>query len=158
MLSSWLHLTALVIYLGSLIALWLMLLPALLAIKSRAGRSLMLARSLKLYNPLQIGTLGLLVISGAFQVTDLKSAYRELFIKELGMTLGWKLVASFVLILLSAYQSMGLAHRFVRRYEMGETPSDQELQSLCRRLTISTLLMLPFALVASWLGLRLRGW
>lgn len=155
MFSSWLHLTALVVYLGSLVGLWLVLLPELFGIKSRGDRLLMLARSLKFYNPLQIGVLGLLVISGAFQITELKSAYRELFTKELA-TLAWKLGAAFILILLSTYQSMGLAHRFVRRYEAGEMPSDQEVESLCRRLRISALLIIPFALIASWLGLGLR--
>ncbi|SRR5713226_3745072 len=157
MLSSWLHLTALAVYFGSLMGLRVILLPALVDIKSREGRLLLLVRSLKLYNPLQIGVLGLLVISGAFQITDLKSVYREMFAKEMGMTLGWKLVAAFVLILLSTYQSMGVAHRFVRRHEAGEGPSDQEIESLCQRLRISTILILFFALLTSWLGLRLKG-
>jgi uncharacterized membrane protein len=157
MLQSWLHLTALVIYIGSLTNLWLVLLPALSTIKSHEQRLLLLARSLKLYNPLQIGVLGVLVLTGAFQITDLKSAYRELFIKELGMTLGWKLVVSFVLILLSTYQSMGVAHRFVRRYEGGDGFSAEEIRSLSQRLRISTVLVLPLALIAVWLGLRLRG-
>lgn len=155
MLSSWLHVTALVIYLGSLVGLWLIVLPALSAVKNPEERLLMLARGLKLYNPLQIGVLGLLVITGAFQITELKSVYREFFAKELGIILGWKLVASFLLILLGTYQSMGLAHRFVRRYESGESPSDQEFHSLCRRLRTSTIIILPLALIASWLGLRL---
>lgn len=157
MLIPWLHLAALVIYLGSLAGLWLIVLPAASAIKNRDERLLMLVRGLKLYNPLQIGVLGVLVITGAFQVTELKSTYRELFAKELGITLGWKLAASFLLILFATYQSMGLAHRFVRRYEAGEIPSDPEFHSLCRRLTASTLIILPLALIASWLGLRLGG-
>jgi len=157
MLNPWLHLTALVIYLGSLTSLWLILLPALGIIKSHEERLLLLARSLKLYNPLQIGVLGVLVLLGAFQITELKSVYREFFIKELGMTLGWKLVVSFVLILLSTYQSMGVAHRFVRRYEGGDGFLAEEVRSLSQRLRISTLLILPLALIAVWLGLRLRG-
>jgi len=149
--------TALVAYLGSLLGLWLIVLPAVSAVENRGERLLMLVRSLKLYNPLQIGVLGLLVITGAFQITELKSEYRELFAKELGITLSWKLAASFLLILIGTYQSMGLAHRFVRRYESGESPSDDEFRSLCRRLRTSTLVILPFALAASWLGLRLGG-
>jgi uncharacterized membrane protein len=157
MLYSWLHLTAVVIYLGSLTGLCFILLPALPTIENQGERLVLLARSLKLYNPLQIGVLGVLVLTGAFQITDLKSAYRELFIKELGMTLGWKLVVSFFLILFSTYQSMGVAHRFVRRYEGGDDFSAEEIRSLSQRLRISTVLILPLALIAVWLGLRLHG-
>lgn len=157
MLQSWVHLAAVVVYLGSLTGLCLLLLPALATIKNHGERLLLLARSLKLYNPLQIGVLGVLVLTGAFQITDLKAAYRELFIKELGMILGWKLVVSFVLILLSTYQSMGVAHRFVKRYEGGDDFSAEEIRSLSQRLRISTLLILPLALIAISLGLRLHG-
>jgi uncharacterized membrane protein len=157
MLSSWLHLAALTVYVGSLIGLWWILLPSLSAIKKHEGQVELLARGLKLYNPLQTGALGLLVISGAFQLTDLKAAYRELFVKELGLTLGLKLLLSFVLIVLSTYQSMAVAHRFVRKYEGGEPPSPQELHSLTQRLKVSTLSILLLAVATVFLGLRMRG-
>lgn len=157
MLVSWLHLMSLAVYLGSVVGLWVMLLPALSAIRDPERQARLLARSLKLYNPLQTGALGLLVLSGAFQLTNLKAAYRELFIKELGMRLGLKLILSFVLIVLSIYQSMAVAHRFVRRYEGGEPSSPKELQSLARRLRVSTLSILLLAAITVWLGMRMRG-
>lgn len=157
MLGLWLHLTALTVYLGSVIGLGWILLPALSSIKNHEGQVDLLVRSLKLYNPLQIGALGLLVISGAFQLTDLKAAYRELFVKELGMTLGLKLILSFVVIVLSTYQSMGVAHRFVRRYEGGEPLSPQELQSVTQRLKFLTFSILLLAVATAWLGVRMRG-
>ena len=157
MLSSWLHLIALAVYLGSLIGLWVMLLPGLSVLKNHEGQVKLLARSLKLYNPLQSGALGLLVLSGAFQLTDLKAAYRELFIRELGTTLGVKLILSFVLIILSTYQSMAVAHRFVRRYEGGEPISPHEVQSVAQRLKSSTLFILFLALVTLMVGVRMRG-
>lgn len=157
MLFSWLHLVALAVYLGSLIGLWLMLLPALSVVKNNEGQVQLLARSLKLYNPLQTGALGLLVLSGALQLTELKAAYRELFIRELGGTLALKLTFSFVLIILSTYQSMALAHRFVRRYEGGESFSPEELRSVARKLKLSTLSLLLLAGITLWLGVRLRG-
>lgn len=156
MLSSWLHLMALVVYLGSVTGLWVILLPSLSVIKNHEGQVKLLAHSLRLYNPLQTGALGLLVLSGAFQITDLKAAYRELFIRELGETLGLKLILSFVLIVLSTYQTMGLAHRFVRRYEGGESLSPQELGSVVQRLRISTISILLVAVATLWLGVRLR--
>ena len=157
MLISWLHLASLAVYLGSLVGLRVMVLPALSVVKNHAEQVKLLARSLRLYNPLQIGSLGLLVLSGALQLTDLKAAYRELFLKELGVILGLKLVFSFVLIGVSTFQSMGVAHRFVRRYEGGESFSPQELQSVTQRLGTSTLVILLLAIITLWFGVQLRG-
>jgi len=157
MLTSWLHLTALALYLGSVAGLWVILLPSLSAIRDHQGRLQLLAAGLKLYNPVQIGMLGLLVISGAFLVTDLKAAYREMFVRELGTALALKLALSFVLVVLSSYQSMALAHRFVRRFDGGEPCSPQELGALAGRLKASSLSILFLVLVVLWLGVRLRG-
>lgn len=156
MLIPWLHLTSLAVYLGSLVGLWVMVLPALSAVRDHEEQVKLLARSLKLYNPVQTGALGLLVLSGAFQLTDMKAAYRELFLKELGVMLGLKLILSFVLIVFSTYQSMGVAHRFVRRYEGEESLSPQELQSVVQRLKTSTLFILLLALITIWLGVQLH--
>lgn len=157
MLISWLHLASLTVYVGSLAGLWLVLLPALSALQSHEQQVKLLARGLKLYNPLQTASLGILILSGALQLTDLKAAYRELFLRELGMTLTWKLALAFFLIILSTYQSMAVAHRFVRRSEQGEPFSPRELQSLTRRLRASSLVILFLAVATIWLGLRLRG-
>ncbi|MEK7782795.1 MAG: hypothetical protein AAB279_02600, partial [Candidatus Binatota bacterium] len=150
MLISWLHLASLAVYLGSLVGLRVMILPALSVVKNHAEQVKLLARSLRLYNPLQVGSLGLLVLSGALQLTDLKAAYRELFLKELGVILGLKLMFSFVLIVVSTFQSMGVAHRFVRRYEGGEPFSPQELHSVTQRLGTSTLVILLLAIITLW--------
>ncbi|MGH7772638.1 MAG: hypothetical protein ACREQA_10435 [Candidatus Binatia bacterium] len=157
MLTSWLHLISLAAFLGSVIGLWLVLLPSLSVIKSHEGQLKLLARSLKLYNPLQTGALGLLVLSGAFQITELKATYRELFIKQLGVMLALKLALSFVLIVLSTYQSMAVAHRFVRRYEGGEALSPQDLQLVARRLRISTHAILLLAFMTALVGVWMRG-
>ncbi len=157
MLISWLHLISLAAYLGSVVGLWCIVVPALSAVRDHEGQLILLARSLKYYNPFQTAALGVLVLSGAFQLTELKAAYRELFIKELGVTLGWKLILSFVLIVFSTYQSMAVGHRFVRRYEAGESFSPRELQAVTRKLKITTLTILLLAVVTLWLGVQLRG-
>lgn len=156
MLISWLHLISLAVYLGTLTGLWGMVLPALSVIKSHEEQVMLLVRSLKVYNPLQTASLGVLILSGAFQLTELKAAYRELFLRELGATLALKLALAFVLIIFSTYQSMAVAHRFVRRSEGGETFSPQELRTVVRRLQNSTIVILLLAGVTLWLGVRLR--
>ena len=84
MLNAWLHLIALFAYLGAVVGLSAMLLPSLPIIEKHEDKAAFLARGLKFYNPLQVGTLGILIFSGAFQLTELKAAYRELFAKQLG--------------------------------------------------------------------------
>jgi uncharacterized membrane protein len=156
MLNSWLHLIALTVYLGAVVGLWVMLLPAVSSLQNHEKKVQFLSRGLKLYNPVQVGALGVLLFSGAFQLTDLKAAYRELFVKELGYNLGMKLFVAFFLVLFSVYQSMGIAHRFVKRHEGGDEVTPSEVDSLIRKLKISTMLILILALITLWLGLRLR--
>jgi uncharacterized membrane protein len=157
MLNSWLHLLALIVYLGTVVGLWVILLPAAMTVENQEGKVQFLAHGLKLYNPLQVGALGILLFTGAFQLTDLKATYRELFIKEFGYSLGMKLFVAFFLVLFSVYQSIGIAHRFVKRHEVGDQVTPQELDSTIRKLKSSNGLILILALITLWLGLRLRS-
>jgi uncharacterized membrane protein len=156
MLNSWLHVIALTVYLGAVVSLWVMLLPAASAVNDQDTRAQFLVRGLKFYNPVQIGALGILLFTGAFQLTDLKAAYRELFVKQLGYNLGIKLCVAFFLVLFSVYQCMGIAHRAVRRHEGGERLTPVEIDSTIRKLKSLNWLILILALVSMWLGLRLR--
>ena len=155
MLDSWLHLVALIAYVGAVVGLWVILLSATSALEAQDDRVQLLARGLKLYNPLQVGSLGILLFTGAFQLTDLKAAYRELFTKQLGYNLGIKLFFAFFLVLFSVYQSMGIGHRFVKRHESGDQVTPQEFDSTLRKLKSSNGLILILALITLWLGLRL---
>jgi len=157
MLDSWLHLVALIAYVGAVVGLWVILLSATSALEAQDDRVQLLARGLKLYNPLQVGSLGILLFTGAFQLTDLKAAYRELFTKQLGYNLGIKLFFAFFLVLFSVYQSMGIGHRFVKRHESGDQVTPQEFDSTLRKLKSSNGLILILALITLWLGLRLRS-
>ena len=156
MLNSWLHLVALIVYLGAVVGFWAILLPSLTAIDKHEDRTNFLARGLKFYNPLQVGALGILIFTGAFQLTELKAMYRELFVKQVGYQLAVKLAFAFLLVIFSVYQSMGIGHRFVRRHEGGEVVSPQELDFLIRRLKSAHWCILILALVTLWLGLGLR--
>lgn len=157
MLNSWLHLVALVVYLGAVLSFWFVLLPAVTTLHDHENRAHLLARGLKFYNPLQVGALGILLFSGAFQLTELKAAYRETFVQQLGVALAIKLTLAFLVVLFSVYQSMGIGHRFVKRYEGGEPVNEQEIDRVLRRLRSVNWLIVPLALMTVWYGLRLRG-
>jgi uncharacterized membrane protein len=157
MLFSWLHVIALTVYVGAVVGFWLMLLPAASILEKHEEKTRFLARGLKFYDPLQIGALGILLFSGAFQLTELKAAYREMFAKQIGYNLGIKLIFAFVLVILSVYQALGVGHRFVKRHESGERVTPEELGSTIRRLKSVNWGILLFAAITLWLGIRLRS-
>jgi hypothetical protein len=156
MLYSWLHLIALIVYLGAVVGLWLMLLPSVSVLEKHEDKVSLLARGLKFYNPLQVGALGIILFTGAFQLTELKAAYRETFIKQFGYPLAIKLIFAFLLVIFSVYQALGVGHRFVRRHEGGDVVTVPELRSIIARLKSANWCILILAVITLWLGLRLR--
>lgn len=155
MLNSWLHVIALIVYVGAVAGWWLILVPSLAGVYDPRLRAEFLVRALKLYNPLHIGALGIALFTGAFQLTELKAAYRQLFVQQLGYTLAIKLFFVFFLIVFSVYQSMGIGHRFVRRQESGATVTPEEVSSVIRRLNLASACIIVLAATALWLGFRL---
>src|SRR5512139_2625511 len=114
------------------------------------------ARGLKFNNPLQVGSLGIILFTGAFQLTELKAAYRENFINYLAYNLSVKLLFAFLLVMFSVYQALGIGHRFVRRTEGGDEVTPEQLRSIIKRMTSANWCILLFAAITLWLGLRLH--
>jgi len=157
MFYIWLHIIALVVYLGAVAGFWLMLLPSVAVLDKHDDKLRFLARGLKFYNPLQVGSLGIILFTGAFQLTELKAAYREMFIKYLAYNLGIKLLFAFLLVIFSVYQALGIGHRLVKRVEGGDPVTPEELGSITRRMRGANWCILIFAAATLWLGLRLRS-
>ena len=156
MFYSWLHLIALVVYLGAVVGFWLMLLPAVGVLEKHEEQVRYLVRGLKFYNPLQVGSLGIILFTGAFQLTEIKAAYRETFIEYLAYKLGLKLLFAFLMVMFSVYQALGIGHRFVRRIEGGDEVTPEQLRSIITRMTSANWCILLFAAITVWLGLRLQ--
>ena len=156
MFYSWLHLIALVVYLGAVVGFWLMLLPAVGVLEQHEERVRYFVRGLKFYNPLQVGSLGIILFTGAFQLTELKAAYRETFIEYLAYNLGLKLLFAFLMVMFSVYQALGIGHRFIRRTEGGDEMTPEQLRSIISRMTGANWFILLFAAITLWLGLRLQ--
>jgi uncharacterized membrane protein len=156
MFFSWLHLIALLVYLGAVVGFWLMLLPAASSLDDHEEKSQFLARALRFYNPLQVGALGILLFTGAFQLTELKAAYRESFARAIGYKLGLKLLFAFLLVIASVYQSLGVGHRFVRRHESGDPVTPDELTSILRRMKSANWIVLLLAAATLWFAIGLR--
>ena len=73
------HIISLTLHIGLVVALWLILLPALRRESAAAeSRTELLVRVLRIYNPVQIGLLGVLTLTGASMITDLKALHGTL--------------------------------------------------------------------------------
>ena len=153
-LTRWIHLVATAVYLGGTAGLALFFLPAVEAIDDASLQRRVLARGLRPYNVLSVGALGVLVISGASALTDLKALLGPDFGRLLWPLAG-KLGLSFVLINVATYLSFGLAHRLVRA-ELGQLPVEPEKQAgMIRRMRAAAWLGVGLAAWTMWAGLRL---
>jgi hypothetical protein len=157
MFYSWLHLISLVVYLGAIVGFWLMLVPAVAVLQNHDEKVRFFVRGLKFYNPLQVGSLGIILFTGAFQLTELKAAYRETFIEFIAYKLSIKLLFAFLLVMFSVYQALGIGHRFVRRIEGGDGVTPEQLRSIISRMISANWFMLLFAVITLWFGLRLHS-
>jgi uncharacterized membrane protein len=145
-LTRWIHLLAVAVYLGTTLAVALVFLPAMEAVEDPALQRRLLARGLKPYNVLSVGALGVLVISGASGLTDLKATMGPEFGRLLWRLVG-KLSLTFLLINVATYYSFGLAHRLVRA-ELGRLPVEPDTQAgMLRRMR-----------AAAWMGVGLAAW
>ena len=153
-LTRWAHLLGLAAYLGSTLGLALMVLPAAEQITDPALQRRTLAKALRPYNVLSIGALGVLLMTGASSLTDLKATMHADFGRLL-WPLVWKLTLSFLLINVATYLSFGLAHRRVRA-ELGQLPVEPERQaSILRRMRGTAWVAVALAAYTTWVGLRL---
>lgn len=144
------HLSALAVYLLSTMAL-LLRLPGIARNPEPSAQRRLLVRWLRPYNVLSVGAVGVLIISGASALTDLKALYGPAYVRLIWPLAG-KLTLTFVLTMVATYVSFGLAHRIVRA-EQGGLPVDaQQLRSMLGRLRGAAILALAVALWTSWVG------
>ena len=156
MVTRWVHVLALAVYLGGTLDLACVFLPAAEAVDDPPTQRRMLARGLRIYNVLSVGALGVLVVSGASALTDWKAALGPQFGRLLWLLVG-KLTLTFVLILVSTYVSFGLAHRLVRA-ELGQLPIDPAQQAgMIRRMRRAAWLGVALAAWTAWVGLGFRS-
>lgn len=154
--TRWIHVLALSGYFGATLALIFVFLPAAEAESDPARQRRFLARGLRPYNVLSVGALGVLVISGASALTDLKARYGAEYARLIWPLAG-KLGLTFLLINVATYLSFGLAHRLVRA-ELGQLPVDGAQQAgMIRRMRSAGWLALALAAWTTWVGLRLTS-
>lgn len=153
--NLWLHLLSFAAYAGATMAVLLICLPMARAEDDVDRRRQLIVATMRIYDPLTIAALGVLVMTGAFNLTAYKAVLQGLFFDRLGTLLAWKLLFSFLLIILAAYIAFGIGHRIVRRSD-GDDPGDAAwLDSMLTRLRSSAILALLLIAIIVWLALRM---
>ena len=154
-LTLWLHLLAITVFVGSAVTVLVVLMPMAGQISSLAEKQKFLAQGLKAYNPLSIGALGFIIMTGAFNLTSYKQQLGPQFFALLGGVLGLKLLLVFVLILISTSATIGMGHRLVRTELRGEAFDPDKLPGLIKRVQIFTALTIVLSAGVMWVSMEM---
>jgi uncharacterized membrane protein len=151
--NLWLHLLAFAGYTGATLALVAICLPALSREAEDERRARWLAAVMRIYDPLSIAALGVIIMTGAFNLTAYKAALRGQFFAVIGGPLAWKLLLTFILVNIGAYIAFGIGHRVVRSVDLGDPIDPAWIEALLRRLRISAVLALALIAAIVWVAL-----
>jgi len=100
----YLHVVSALIYLGGMVFIAGLLVPSARRL-GEAGRTLQtIGQAVKIVHPVLLASLGLLIVTGAAMLTNLKAALGSRYFSQLFAALGPKLLVVFILALLSSYQ------------------------------------------------------
>ena len=155
-LNLWLHLLAFAVYTGSTLSIVLISVPQARAQDGAEAKLRTIAAAMRVYDPLTIAVLGILVMTGAFHLTGYKAAMGASYFEQLGGPLAWKLFFAFLLINVGAYVAFGIGHRLVRTLDWGDGAEEAWVDSMLRRLQASAILCLLLTGAAAWVALQLR--
>jgi uncharacterized membrane protein len=159
-LLMWIHLCAMASYVGAQFAVIYMLIPAAETAPSEAARRASLIAGFRFYNPFTIGVLGLIVISGAMRLTDLKASMKFDYFARIGSALELKLALAFLLIFIQTYITFGLAFRIGRQEEVaahgdGEAFTVEQINSMLRRIRAMAWFTIVLAAAVIWVSLTM---
>ncbi len=164
MLSSeilvWLHLCAMAAYVGAQFAVIYMLIPAAATAPTESARRQSLIAGFKFYNPFTIAVLGIIVITGAMRLTDLKASMKFDYFARIGAVLELKLALAFMLIFIQTYITFGLAFRIGRQEEVaahgdGEAFTVAQIDSMLRRIRSMAWFTILLAAAVIWVSLTM---
>lgn len=157
---TWLHLCAMAAYVGAQFAVIYMLIPAAETAPNEAARRASLIAGFKFYNPFTIAVLGIIVISGATRLTDLKASMKFDYFARIGSALELKLALAFILIFIQTYITFGLAFRIGRQEEVaahgdGDAFTVEQLNSMLRRIRAMAWFTIVLAAAVIWVSLTM---
>jgi uncharacterized membrane protein len=159
-LLVFIHVLALAAFFGVQFAMLYMLLPAAERAPDEASRRAFLIEGFRFYNPFTLAMLGVLVITGAMRLTDLKAAMAANYFARIGSLLALKLGLVFLLIFIQTYVTFGLAFRIGRQEEVaahGDGPpfSVEKVNSMLARIRAMTWVTIVLTVAIVWESLKM---
>ncbi len=138
-LLIWVHILAMSAYFGAQFAVIYMLFPVAEQAGDESRRRAALITGFKFYNPFTIAMLGIVVITGAMRLTDVKAEMKFEYFSRIWSALSLKLGLAFLLIFIQTYITFGLAFRIGRQEEVaahgdGEAFTVERLNSMLSRI------------------------
>ncbi len=154
------HVLAMAAFFGVQFGLLYMLLPVAERAPDEAGRRAILIEGFRFYNPFSLALLGVLVITGAMRLTDLKAALAVNYFATIGRILSLKLLLAFLLIFIQTYVTFGLAFRIGRQEEVaahGDGPpfSVEKVNSMLSRIRAMTWVTIVLTVAIVWESIRM---
>ncbi len=129
-----LHVLAASLTLGLCLGLAFVVVPRSRRLGDAAATRAALASVLKVVDPALIALLGVLVMTGAYQVTGLKQDLGFEYFTSFAQHFASKLGLAFLVVMAGTWLSMGIGHRLVREEGYGEPPEAARINSLAARL------------------------
>ncbi|HEV3109254.1 MAG TPA: hypothetical protein VGY99_02075 [Candidatus Binataceae bacterium] len=154
------HVLALAAFFGAQFAMLYMLLPVAQRAPDEAGRRAILIEGFRFYNPFTLAMMGVLVITGAMRLTDLKAAMAVDYFARIGGVLALKLGLVFLLIFIQTYITFGLAFRIGRQEEVaahGDGPpfTVEKINSMLTRIRAMTWVTIILTVAIVWESLKM---
>ena len=131
----WIHLVATGLYVGATVALPVIAVPRARRVEDPLRRRRQIARVLRAYDPIAIGLLGVMLMTGAWSITGMKQALGGDYFETFGQFLAWKLGLAFFVLFFGVYVAMGIGHRIVREDDWSDEVDPEKLRSMMARLS-----------------------
>lgn len=146
----WSHVVATGLFLGATAGVGLFAVPRAARLATGVERRAALARVFRVYDPLAIALLGVMVMTGAWSITGRKQALGAAYATDFAPWLAWKLGLAFLVIMSGTWLTFGMGHRLVRQMEWDEPVDDARMAGMLARIRAAawTTVLLTLATVA----------
>jgi uncharacterized membrane protein len=129
----WTHLLATGLFLGSTAGIALFTVPRAARLSGAVERRAYLVRTFRVYDPLAIALLGIMVMTGAWSVTGFKQSLGADY-GTFAAHLAWKLALAFLVVMSGTWVTFGIGHRLVRQEEWDEPIDEARMNGVLGRL------------------------
>jgi len=150
------HLLALSVYFGSTVFVALLIEVVGAQASDAVARRHGYAEIFRVYSPLTIAVLLVVVMSGAWSLTSYKQAFGSRYL-SFAISLVPKLSLAFVLIMNATYLALGVGFRLVRADQGGLPVTEAALKSTKNRLRVALWLTIVLILATAALSVGVAG-